>query len=206
MKKIAVAFLLTLSAAGLHAQDIKLPAPQKSGGKPLMTVLNERHSSREFSGKELSSQNLSNLLWSAWGYNRENKRTAPSSRDKQEIDVYVFMKTGTYVYDARNNVLKQIDKKDLRKETGAQPFVQNASVNLVYVADTDKISGKDPQATTEAIYANTGFIAQNVYLYCASAGLNCVVRAMIPKEELAKTLKLKPGQVITLAQSVGYGE
>ena len=204
MKKHLVLLLFVAMTSYVGAQNIQLPAPQKEGGKPLMTVLNERKSTREFTDKAVSDQTLSNLLWAAWGYNRENKRTAPSSRDKQEIDVYVFMKKGAYRYDAKKNILIEVAKGDLRKDTGGQPFVEKAGVNLVYVADTEKADGKDAQMTTEAIYANSGFIAQNVYLYCASAGLNCVVRGYVPKEELGKILKLKPGQVITLAQSVGY--
>lgn len=201
-------FLLSVAIAGLtfgaSAQNIKLPAPQKTGGKPLMEVLNERQSSRAFANKDLSDQTLSNLLWAAWGYNRENKRTAPSSRDRQEIDVYVLLKKGTYIYDAKANTLIEVSKKDLRSFAGTQEFVASAPVNLVYVCNKNKISGKDDQALIEATYANTGFIAQNVYLFCASDGLSCVIRAMIDKAELSTQLKLKKDQMITLSQTVGY--
>lgn len=201
-------FLLSAAIAGLSigasAQNIKLPTPQKTGGKPLMEVLNERQSNRAFANKDLSDQTLSNLLWAAWGFNRENKRTAPSSRDRQEIDVYVLLKKGTYIYDAKANTLVEVSKKDLRSFAGTQEFVASAPVNLVYVCNKNKISGKDDQALIEATYANTGFIAQNVYLFCASDGLSCVIRAMIDKAELSTQLKLKKDQLITLSQTVGY--
>ncbi|MGL5563616.1 MAG: nitroreductase family protein [Tannerellaceae bacterium] len=201
-------FLLSVAIAGLgfgvSAQNIKLPTPQKTGGKPLMEVLNERQSNRAFANKDLSDQTLSNLLWAAWGFNRENKRTAPSSRDRQEIDVYVLLKKGTYIYDAKANTLIEVSKKDLRSFAGTQEFVASAPVNLVYVCNKNKISGKDDQALIEATYANTGFIAQNVYLFCASDGLSCVIRAMIDKAELGTQLKLKKDQMITLSQTVGY--
>lgn len=204
MKKFLLSVAIAGLAFGASAQNIKLPAPQKMGGKPLMEVLNERESNRAFANKDLSNQTLSNLLWAAWGFNRENKRTAPSSRDRQEIDVYVLLKKGTYIYDAKANTLIEVSKKDLRSFAGTQEFVASAPVNLVYVCNKNKISGKDDQALIEATYANTGFIAQNVYLFCASDGLSCVIRAMIDKAELSTQLKLKKDQMITLSQTVGY--
>lgn len=207
MKSIITTLLFAGTVSMGYSQNIKLPAPQKTGGKPLMEALNERHSSREFvAGKQMPMQTLSNLLWSAWGFNRANKRTAPSSRDKQEITLYAFLPNGTYKYDAAKNELIEVNKKDLRKMTGEQDFVGNASLNLVYVADLKKITGKDRESMIATVNANTGFIAQNVYLFCASANLNCVVRAMIDRAKLSKELGLRPDEMITLAQSVGYGK
>lgn len=205
MKGIIFTLLAILSFLRIEAQNIQLPQPQKTGGKPLMEALNDRKSSREFdTTKDLSLQTLSNLLWAAWGYNRENKRTAPSSRDKQEITIYVFLVKGTYRFDARMNRLDLINKQDLRKMTGEQDFVAKAPLNLVFVADMQKISGKNKEDAIAAIYANTGFIAQNVYLFCTSDNLNCVVRAMINRQALAKELGLKDSHQITLAQTIGY--
>lgn len=186
-------------------QDIKLPEPQKTGGKPLMDCINNRQSGRDFDEtKELSNQTLSNLLWVAYGFNREDKRTVPTSRNKQEMDIYVALKSGIYRWDAKTNVLKLIAKGDFRKNTGAQPFVEKAPVNLVFVCNKTKADAPNEQKLTEATYANAGFIAQNVYLYCASEGLSTVIRGMMPKEELSKIMKLTPDQMIVLAQTVGY--
>ena len=121
MKKWKLSFLTILSGSTLFltisAQDISLPAPDKTGGKPLMQVLNERQSIRTFSKDNLTQQQLSELLWAGWGINRadQKKRTAPSSRNVQEMDVYVALPGGLYLYDAELNILKQINNKDLRK-------------------------------------------------------------------------------------------
>ncbi len=207
MKKLmlsALTVLFSLTACAQN-QDIKLPEPQKTGGKPLMDCINNRQSGRDFDEtKELSNQTLSNLLWVAYGFNREDKRTVPTSRNKQEMDIYVALKSGIYHWDAKTNVLKLVVKGDHRKDTGAQPFVEKAAVNLVYVCNKTKADSPNEQKLTEATYANAGFIAQNVYLYCASEGLSTVIRGMVPKEELSKTMKLAADQMIVLAQSVGY--
>ncbi len=193
----------------LDAQDISLPAPMTAGGKPLMDALSERQSSRSFSESELSLQQLSDLLWAAWGINRsaDGKRTAPSSHNRQEMDVYVTLKSGLYLYDARGNTLKQIHDRDIRALTGTQDFPALTPVNLVYVADLTKRGLREDQAITDtdllSSWANTGFMAQNVYLYCASAGLATVIRAMVPRQELASAMMLKPWQAIILAQTIG---
>jgi len=200
---------LLISPAMLEAQDIVLPTPVKRGGKPLMEALNDRESGRLFLGDDLSSQQLSDLLWAAWGINREadGKRTAPSSHNSQEMDVYVTLKTGLYLYDAQNNILKQVHNRDIRILTGTQDFPASAPVNLVYVSDMTKRGFKEGQEIKDAdlfsSWANTGFMAQNVYLYCASEGLSCVIRAMVPRDRLGPEMGLKPTQVIILAQTVG---
>jgi nitroreductase len=202
-----VAFIAVASVA--VAQDlspIKLPDPKTDGGKPLMQVLKQRQSVREYSDQKLAPQTLSSLLWAAWGINRpDGHRTAPSASNKQEIDVYVVLPEGAYVYDAKTNVLNPVATGDLRAATGTQPFPATAALNLVYVADMAKAGrpATDPQQALNT-GANTGFIAENAYLYCASEGLVSVVRASVNKPELAKLLKLRADQVIVLAQSIGY--
>jgi SagB-type dehydrogenase family enzyme len=161
-------------------------------------------SARTFSGEKLQMQTLSNLLWAAFGINRpDGKRTAPSAKNWQEIDIYVAMADGAYLYDAKKNTLDPIEMKDIRAMTGAQAFVKDAPVNLVYVADYSKVNegGLDGQIL---VGADAGLISENVYLFCASEGLATVVRASIDRDALAKELKLRPQQKIILAQSVGY--
>ncbi len=200
---------LTLSPVMVSAQDITLPAPHRSGGKPLMDALNERQSVRAFTSDSLSTQQLSDLLWAAWGINRrpDGHRTAPSSHNFQEMDVYVTMETGLYLYDATTNILKQIHDRDIRALTGTQDFPATAPVNLVYVSDMTKRGKKEGETITDtdllSSWANTGFMAQNVYLWCASEGLGCVIRAMVPRDRLAPEMGLKSTQIIILAQSVG---
>jgi len=192
-------------ALAQEQNPVTLPPPQTTGGKPLMQVLKDRHSTREFSSQRLSPQTLSNLLWAAFGINRpDGKRTAPSAMNWQEIDVYVATQDGLYVYDAKANALKPVLQQDVRGATGQQAFVKDAALDLVYVADlgkTGKAGGEDQIMYTAA---DTGFIAQNVYLFCASEGLAAVVRGSVDREAFAKTAKLRPNQKIILAQTVGY--
>ena len=212
--KSPLAICLTLSVVflfsfGVYAEELKpvqLPTPQMEGGRPLMEVLKDRHSSRDFSSENLSSQQISNLLWAAWGINRpeSGKRTAPSARGYYEIEVYVALADGLYLYDAKANRLEPISGKDLRGATGLQPFVKEAPLNLVYVANYSRMGSYSPQQKDFYSACNTGFIAENVYLYCASAGLATVVRGFVDKPALAKEMRLGPDQKIILAQSVGY--
>jgi SagB-type dehydrogenase family enzyme len=199
---------LLLVPAGLFAQDLKpvaLPAPQTSGGKPLMQALKERHSTREFTTEKLSPQVLSNLLWAGWGINREDgRRTAPSASNRQEIEIYAVMADGAYVYDAKGNTLKPVAAGDLRKVTGSVAYVAEAPLNLVYVADFSKMGNGDENNKNSTANANAGFIAQNVYLFCASEGLGAGVRGSVPKAELSKALNLRPDQRIVFAQTVGH--
>jgi nitroreductase len=194
---------------GAIAQDlapITLPAPKTDGGKPLMQVLKGRQSAREFGAEKLTPQVLSNLLWAAWGINRaDGHRTAPSASNKQEVDVYVVLPDGAYLYDAKGNVLMPVAAGDLRAATGTQPFPATAALNLVYVADLSKAgrSAADPQQMLN-VGADVGVIVENAYLFCASEGLATVVRASVDKPALAKLLKLRDTQIIVLAQSVGY--
>jgi nitroreductase len=201
---------LLITPGMINGQDISLPSPSRKGGMPLMEALNVRGSARLFSDKELSLQQLSDLLWAAWGINREadGKRTAPSSRNMQEMDVYVSLKNGLYLYDARGNMLKQIHDRDIRALTGTQDFPAAAPVNLVYVADLARRGLKEGQQVTDtdllSSWANTGFMAQNVYLWCASEGMSCVIRALVPRDKLEPEMGLKPLQKVILAQTVGF--
>lgn len=206
---VFIAVICFLPVAVPLAQDlapVKLPAPQMDGGRPLMQVLKQRQSAREFADRKLSPQVLSNLLWAAWGTNRaDGRRTAPSASNRQEVDIYVTLPEGAYLYDAKAHTLNPVAAGDLRGATGTQPFPATAALNLVYVADMSKAgrSATDPQQQLN-VGADVGFIAENAYLFCASEGLATVVRALVPKTELAKQLKLRPDQQIVLAQSVGY--
>ena len=169
-----------------------------------MQVLKDRKSTRDFRPDKLPPQVLSNMLWAGFGINRsDGRRTAPSASNKQEIDIYVATAEGLYVYDAKRNRLNPVLRDDVRAKTGIQPFVKDAPVNLVYVADLAKTGSASAERDMD-VAADTGFIAQNVYLFCASEGLAVVVRGMVDRDALAKTMKLRPDQKIMLAQTVGY--
>jgi SagB-type dehydrogenase family enzyme len=190
------------------AQDnpIKLPEPQKTGGMPLMEALSKRKTSRAYSAKELDLQTLSNMLWAAFGINREadELRTAPSAVNWQEIDIYVCLQKGVYLYNAKLNQLDFYMKGDIREATGKQPFVKDAPVNLVFVADYTRMGDRTEDVKKWYAAADVGFISQNVYLFCASEGMATVVRGMVDKEELKKLMNLRPDQHVVFAQTVGY--
>ena len=203
--KIKLSCLAAVLVAGnLLARSIELPAPQKTGGMPLMEALAKRSTARAFATNELSSQQISSLLWAAFGINRpDGKRTAPSERNFQETDIYVLLKSGAYVYSAVSNKLEQVLAEDIRALGGVQAFVKEAPVTLVFVADLAKCGGNNEGARNTA-NIDVGYISQNVYLFCASEGLVTGARAMVDRKALGEKLKLRPDQLIVLAQSVGY--
>ncbi len=205
MKRTFCFFVATFIAGSLFAQDLALPAPQKSGGMPLMDALAKRSTSRAFDSRDLSNQQLSSLLWAAFGINRpDGKRTAPSANNKQATDIYVLLKQGTYVYDAKSNQLALVAAEDLRKLGGTQAFATNAPVILVFVADLAKSGTGSDDAKKNMAHINVGYISQNAYLFCASEGLVTGARASVDRAALGPKLKLRPDQLIILAQSVGY--
>ena len=198
MNRIIMLVSLFVMSCSISAQDIRLPAPHRTGGKPLMQALNERKSIRSYQDKELTLQQLSDLLWAANGFNRDDKRTAPTANNRQELELYVTTKNGIYFYDARNHFLKEVKKGDYRARAGTQDFVAQAALNLIFVSDLDKASSR------QYAYTDCGFVAQNVYLYCASEGLGAVVRGSFDKDKLNELLNLKSNQEILLTQTVGY--
>ncbi len=205
LKRPLYLLLFTLIAGSLVAQDIKLPAPQKTGGMPLLDALAKRSTTRAFDSKELSPQQLSTLLWASFGINRpDGKRTAPSANNKQATDIYVLLKHGAYQYDAKSNQLNQVLAEDIRNLGGTQAFATNAPVILICVADFSKMGNASDEAKKNTANINVGYISQNTYLFCASEGLVTGARGSVDRKALGTKLKLRPDQVIILAQSVGY--
>ena len=200
-----------------NLQPIALPKPEWEGGKSLWTSLQERKTTRSISQKKLPPQMLSNLLWTAFGVNRDrasfNKpgRTAPSASNSQEIDLYVAMAEGVYVYDAVPHRLIPVVAGDFRSRAGRRGAA-TAPVNIFYIVDLTRYdlgpgqpdrSIGDPEVQKSYYYTDTGFIAQNVYLFAASQGLaawfhNC------DKENTVEEFKLRPQQRVLFAQSIGY--
>ncbi len=202
---VSFIFLFNLTSCG-QEKMIKLPEPKKSGGMPLMDALAQRKTSRAYSPKELDLQTLSNLLWAANGINRPENglKTAPSAVNWQEIDVYVSLEKGVYIYNAIENTLELYMKGDIREATGRQPFVKDVPVNLIYVADFTRMGDRAYEVKHWYSAADAAFIAQNVYLFCASENLATVVRGAVEKEELKKVMNLPEHMHVVLCQSVGY--
>jgi len=202
---ISSAFVAAAGAKAAELSPIDLPAPAKQGGKPLMDALMLRRSIREYANRPLPAQVLSDLLWGAFGINRPSgDRTAPYWRHIMVIDIYAAMADGVWLYDPQAHRLLPHMPGDIRAETGMQDFVGTAPLNLVYVAHGERM--KDVSLEDRRLYASvdTGFIGQNVYLYCAAEGLATVFRAAVDTQKLARTMNLGDGQFVTFAQSVGY--
>jgi nitroreductase len=192
-------------ARGDASETIVLPEPQKEGGIPLMEAISKRRSDREFASQELPLPLLANLLWAAYGVNRpDGHRTAPSALDAQEIDVYVALPSGAYLYNATAHQLELIASSDLRSITGYQDFVDEAALDLVFIADYSRMK-LVPVALRES-YASVaaGAISQNVYLFAAGNGLSTVIRAWIDREAIANALGLSHDHEVLLSQTVGY--
>jgi nitroreductase len=181
------------------ASDIVLPQPQKEGGMPLMEALSKRKSTREFSSqRRLNEQQLSNLLWAACGFNREDKLTIPTALNRQEVSIYVITPEGAWLYAAKENKLVQVTDKDIREYSAAQEYAKTALLNIAIVSDKE-LMDMDIFAGTDA-----GAVMQNIYLWCAANEVGTVTRGSFDKENLAKALGLKPSQRVILVQTVGY--
>ena len=198
--------MTTMSLFAQDLQDIKLNNPNKSRGSVFMQALSDRQSIREYDTKDISLQDLSDLLWAANGVNRPNgNRTAPSAMNRQEIDVYVINKDGAYLYDAANHALKPVAKGDFRKEVaGQQDFVTTAPVCILLVANLEKLGNPALESTRSTAALDAGIVNQNINIFCAAVGLATVPRGSMNTNELKKNLKLTDNQLLLLNNPVGY--
>lgn len=207
-KRLFILSLLLLIITGVNAQDlkeIKLNAPNKNRGTTVMKALADRHSEREFAAKALSLDDLSDLLWAANGINRTNgKRTAPSALNKQEVDIYVILQEGAYIYNAQSNKLIPLNKGDHRSAVASgQDFVNDAPVCLILVADLSKFGDLSEQSKLMGA-VDAGIVCQNINLFCSAAGLSTVPRATMDKAALKSILKLSDSQMPIMNNPVGY--
>lgn len=192
-------------AKGSSTGQIALPPPDTQGGLALMQALERRRSAREFAPDALPLELLSSLLWAAYGRNRpDGGRTAPSALNAQEIDVVVALPSGAYRYDSAANRLCLLAASDLRRVTGYQDFVDEAPLDLVYIADHRRMGFVPVEHREHYAWFAAGAIAQNVYLFSASNGLAAVVRAWIDRAAIADALGLTHDQQVLVSQTVGY--
>lgn len=185
---------------------LRLPAPQTEGGMPLLSALQQRRSCRQFAARDLDDVTLSSLLWAAFGINRPEAglRTAPSARNWQEIDLYLALSSGLYVLEPQDWRLRLAHGEDLRAATGLQDFVASAPLNLVYVSRLSRLDETDKPLRQFYTALDTGYISQNVYLFCAAFGLVTVARGLVDRRQLARAMRLDANQRVVLAQSIGY--
>lgn len=222
----AATFILVCAASGVarDLEPITLPPPQRTGGGPLMEALNARRTTRSIGAATLAPQVLSNLLWAAYGVNRDPGprgnvgRTAPSGMNLQPIDLYVATPKGVYLYEPVPHRLAPVVAKDIRALANRSPVADKVPVVLVYVADGEKKPAPPPPGAPAPAgrpgvtppwdlpsygEVETGFIGQNVYLFCASQGLAAWFHST-SKEALAEAMKLRPAQRVLYAQTVGH--
>jgi len=200
------ALAATTSVASAQAlKPLDLPPPRSEGGQPLTAALKLRRSVREYSDRPLPPQVLSDLLWAAFGVNRPSgDRTAPYWRHVMVMDIYVAMAEGVWLYEPKTHTLRPHLKDDIRAATGLQDFVATAPLNLVYVAHGERMTDISPEERRLYASVDTGFIGQNVYLFCASEGLATVFRGAVDTAKLGQVLQLPDLQFVTFAQTVGY--
>ena len=203
MKTFRILFFSLFTASVLVGQILELPAPQKTGGMPLMEALSKRVTVRSFDTTDISMQQLSGLLWASFGVSRpDGRRTAPSANNKQEVDIYVLLRNGAYLYDAQNNALVRVSPEDLRSQAADKQFA-DAPVQLIFIADLSKRGDNTEEGKMRMAYIDCGCISQNTYLYCASEGLVTGARATVNRDPLVSKLRLTSDQRILLAHSVG---
>ena len=204
MKHTLLILLALAITLGLRAGDIALPVPHQTGGMPLMEALAKRQSIREYDTRELSPQQLADLLWATFGINRpDGRRTAPTANNRQEFDLYVVLPQGAYRYDAAANKLLLVTSEDIRDQITGRRFA-TAPVQLLYVADLARRSEKEENQKLLLAHIDCGYLSQNTGLFCASEGLATCPRATLQREVAAEKLRLRPDQRILLAHSVGY--
>lgn len=193
-------------SAEAPVEFINLPAPQTEGGMPLLTALHQRRSARSFAPRPLEEGVLSTLLWAAFGINRPDAglRTAPSTRNWQEIELYVALSDGLYVLEPGSWRLRLVTGEDLRAATGLQDYVPTAPVDLIYVSRLSRLDETEKPLRQFYTALDTGYISQNVYLFCAASGLATVARGLVDRRALAAAMRLDADQRVVLCQSVGF--
>lgn len=182
-----------------------LPRAEAKGGMPLMEALARRRSQRSFSDTPLPPEQLSRLLWAAFGLNRleQGERTAPSWRGSKEIEIYIATAQGVTRYEPVSHSLLQHTLADIRAQCGRQEFPAAAPAVLIYVADMVRMAKASPDEQKLYAHVDAAVIAQNVYLFAASEGLATVLLGNVDKEALAKALDLTTTQIVTFTQPIG---
>ena len=170
----------------------KLPAPVMTGGKPLMEAIAERKTIREFKAQDIDEQTLSEILWTAFGISHDGKRTIPTALNKQDLQVYVAFDDGVWLYDGKNNELRLVSSENPKPFLDKQDYMKDAGLTLIFTGSDAKYSP-----------LNAGAAYQNVGLYCASRGLNNVVRGYFDRAGVARLLGVGEDEVI-ITQTVGW--
>ena len=209
MRKVQLLLLCLFISVATFAADkvIRLPKPNLNRNSEVMEAFANRHSTREYAAKALTLTDLSDLLWAANGINRpeEGKRTAPSAMNKQDVDVYVVLPEGTYLYDAKAYQLNLVAEGDHRGAVaGGQAFVKSAPVSLLLVSDLSRLGDAKNTHTQLMGAVDAGIVSQNISIFCSAAKLATVPRASMDTAKLKSVLKLTDTQLPLMNHPVGY--
>ncbi|MBQ6227270.1 MAG: SagB/ThcOx family dehydrogenase [Prevotella sp.] len=205
MKKLMFTLMLAAVAVNMNAQEVKqLPQPDMQLSVTLTEALQKRRSDREYNAdRDITDQQLSQILWAACGVNRPDKKllTIPTAINAQDIQVYVCRKDGVALYQPYDNTLKKVSSEDIRPLLAErQQNMKNAPVFLLIVSDQEKF-----RHNAEVYGAmDAGYASQDICLMCAALGLKAVPRAMMNKEAVAKALGLGEKQILELNHPIGY--
>lgn len=205
MKKFAIVLFILLFGVNLQAQTEKLPVHAPNSPMSLMEALQRRQTHRQFTEDKINPEQLSNVLWAAYGINRpkDSKRTAPSAINMQEMDIYVFTTEGIYLYVAEEEALELVKKGDYRADISRQEHFKVAPVSIVIVANYDRTKEMDVPNRDFYTAVDCGYVSQNIYLYCAAAELGTVACGAINRDKIASLIGLKNGKAM-LAHPVGH--
>ena len=208
MKRTIFISVLMLCAFYIQAQQlsvIKLNAPDKTRGSAIMKALNDRQSIREYATESLKPQDISDLLWAANGINRpDGKRTAPSCRNFQDVEVYVVLPEGAYLYDADEHALNPLTAGDFRGAVASgQDFAKEAPLSIVLVADMTKYGNMSENSKLMAAI-DVGIVCQNICVACSGLGLATVPRGTMDQATLTTALKLTENHLLLMNNPVGY--
>ena len=197
-------------------EPIKLPEPRTEGGMSILKAIKERKSKKDYTpNKELSLQQISEILYCAYGYNdlKTEHRTVASGMMIFPLEIYVVLPKGIYYYQPKEHLLKLLKEGDYMEKTGRQPFVKNASMTILFYSNTENRCKNDiqkkyytptPQQDKD-LWADieVGFACQNIYLYCTSENIKTCVRAWCDGEYFKKELGLPEKHRFILSQSMG---
>ena len=196
IKPIIALFVGCLMSQIVFAEDIYLPEPNKTGKTTLMQALEDRHSDRTFADKPVDERTLSTILWAAYGVNRsDGKRTIPTALDKKDLNIYVFNCEGIWLYDATNNLLKQVSDQNKLNLFQTQDYMATVSTILVYTGSTEDYA---------VMHAGSAY--QNVNLFAAANNMASIVRGYFDKAQVAEALSLPEDQRVIISQAIGYTE
>lgn len=208
MKKLTLLLTVVLTGLMLNAQDIKLPEPQRDGGESVLKAINTRQSDRNFKDGDISLQDLSTILQAGFGYTHGDKRAAPTAMNRQDIDLYVFLESGAYLWDAKTNELKLIKQGDFRAKTDREGGFASKVTNIAIISDLGKFNLKENHHTAFAFGTmSSAYVSENMYLAANGLGKNIgtVTRYGAHQEkQIVELLGLKETQRVMLFQTIGY--